>query len=400
MGEIRTLGDACADIVDCAHKTAPIDESGEYFAVGTPAMRGNVINFDEARRINRETYEQWTIRLRPRRGDLLLAREAPVGPIVRIPDIENVAPGQRTVLLRPLEGVADSRFLFYYLTSPAQQAELLVKASGSTVPHLNVSDVRVLPMPGFPRLDEQRAIADVLGALDDKIAANERIEFGVRRMLAAYFESTGVDREPVMDGEAMRVVEIVDLNPRESVAANRGVVYLEMKHLPDTAMTVSEWSHRAARGGARFRNGDTLLARITPCLENGKTGFVDFLAEDEVGIGSTEFIVLRSKAGVPAVLPYFLAKSPRFREYAIKHMVGTSGRQRLSAVDVGRYLVTCPDGQALVAFDAMAEPLLRRVRASVAENKALIRTRDELLPLLMSGKLRVNDAEAVVTQVL
>lgn len=88
-----TLDDACTHIVDCEHKTAPIDDAGSYYAVGTPAMRGNAINYAEARRINQSTFSDWTRRLRPMRGDLLFAREAPVGPLVRIPDSENVAPG-------------------------------------------------------------------------------------------------------------------------------------------------------------------------------------------------------------------------------------------------------------------------------------------------------------------
>ncbi|WP_292701459.1 hypothetical protein, partial [Microbacterium sp. 69-10] len=125
------LDEACTHVVDCEHKTAPIDESGEYFAVGTPAMRDHRIDFSEARRISRETFNTWTRRLRPQPGDLLLAREAPVGPVVRLPDSAHVAPGQRTVILRPDLAVTSSRFLYYLLRSPKMQAELLVKAEGS-----------------------------------------------------------------------------------------------------------------------------------------------------------------------------------------------------------------------------------------------------------------------------
>jgi type I restriction enzyme S subunit len=91
-------------------------------------MRDHRINYAEARRISRETFEAWTRRLSPRAGDLLFAREAPVGPVVRLPDVANVAPGQRTVLLRPDPDVVDSKFLYYALTAPAAQAGLLVKA--------------------------------------------------------------------------------------------------------------------------------------------------------------------------------------------------------------------------------------------------------------------------------
>jgi type I restriction enzyme S subunit len=83
-------------------------------------------------------------------------------------------------------------------------------------------------------------------------------------------------------------------------------------------------------GGSKFCNGDTIMARITPCLENGKTAFVDILADGEVAFGSTEFIVMRAKAGKsdPQFI-YYLATSPAFRNVAIKSMVGSSGRQRV-----------------------------------------------------------------------
>ena len=171
---MTTLENLCLEIVDCEHKTAPIDETGSHFAVGTPAMRGNVINFGEARRISEGTFKAWTRRLTPRSGDLLFAREAPVGPVVRIPDTENVAPGQRTVLMRPDPRKVDSRFLYYLLSSRPVQGRLQDLAAGSTVAHLNVADVRSFALD-VPDLPTQTAIADVLGALDDKIAANERV---------------------------------------------------------------------------------------------------------------------------------------------------------------------------------------------------------------------------------
>ena len=96
------LGSVLESLVDCEHKTAPRDESGEFFAVGTPAMAGNRVNYSQARRISAATFATWTRRMKPGAGDLLLAREAPVGPVVMIPTAENVAPGQRTVLMLSL----------------------------------------------------------------------------------------------------------------------------------------------------------------------------------------------------------------------------------------------------------------------------------------------------------
>ncbi len=133
-------------------------------------------NYSQARRISAATFATWTRRMKPGAGDLLLAREAPVGPVVMIPTAENVAPGQRTVLMRPNPRAVDSRYLYLALSAPATQLALQEKAAGSTVAHLNVADIRSFRFPWtFPSLHTQRAIAEVLGALDDKIAANTAV---------------------------------------------------------------------------------------------------------------------------------------------------------------------------------------------------------------------------------
>lgn len=393
---IRTIDDVCLQIVDCEHKTAPIDPTGDYFAVGTPAMRGNSINYAESRRISRDTFEKWTRRLAPQEGDLLFAREAPVGPVVRIPETGNVAPGQRTMLLRPNPSFVNSNFLYYLLTSPLQQERLLSMATGSTVAHLNVADVRAFHLPALPSVDQQEAIAEVLGALDDKIAANTVLSETAISLLEAHFASLGLNRDPAEDETVVSLEELVNLNPKLAAPTEAEPVYVDMQKLPVSNMSISAWDHRPAKGGARFMNGDTLLARITPCLENRKTGFVDFLEEGQIGIGSTEFIVLRSRPGVPVALSYFLAISERFRTFAIRHMVGTSGRQRVSALDLTGYTVGKPAESALTEFGNASESAFPLLKSLTDENRTLAATRDALLPQLMSGKLRVKDAEKVL----
>lgn len=396
MSETFALKDVCETIVDCEHKTAPEDPDGRFFAVGTPAMKGNHIDYSQARTIDEDTFNKWTRRLSPAVGDLLLAREAPVGPIVRIPNELNVAPGQRTVLVRPNLNVVDDTYLYYLLSSPDQQAALQRNAEGSTVPHLNVSDVRNFVLPKLPGLIQQIAIAEVLGALDDKIAANERLSSGVQKLLQEHFVALGLDGFSGQ-GSSVMIQELFEMNPRASRKIVGQVPYLEMKNLPDSAMTVNSWSTREAKGGARFVNGDVLLARITPCLENGKVGYVDFLDHEEIGIGSTEFIVFRAKDPLMSAVPFFLSKSERFRDFAIRHMQGTSGRQRLAAADVAEYQLAKVDDQGLKRFGMLSTNLLKRVKTSVSESRSLSHTRDELLPLLMSGKITVKDAEKVVS---
>lgn len=392
---IQTLQEVCSYVVDCKNRTAPEDPTGEYFAVGTPAMRGNVINYAEARKINEATFAEWTARLLPEPGDILFAREAPVGPVVSVPPGGKVAAGQRTMLLRADPEKADSDFLRLYLSAPITQARVLALAHGSTTPHLRVADVRSFPV-NLPPLNDQKAIAEVLCALEDKIAANTKLAGTSTGLLDARFGQLGLNSDPDDEDEIISLDELVELNPKVAAPSEGEPVYVDMQKLPTTGMSISGWERRPAKGGARFMNDDTLLARITPCLENRKTGYVDFLPDGQAAIGSTEFIVMRSRPGIPKQLSYFLATSERFRTYAVRHMVGTSGRQRVSALDLAGYTVSKPDPEALARFGEISTAHFKLLKSLTDENRTLAATRDALLPQLMSGNLRVKDADKVL----
>jgi type I restriction enzyme S subunit len=146
----------------------------------------------------------------------------------------------------------------------------------------------------------------------------------------------------------------------------------------------------------RFVKGDTLIARITPCLENGKTAFVDFLEAGQVGWGSTEYIVLRPKPPLPEEFAYCLARSDGFREFAIQSMTGTSGRQRVQAEALSHYLVTEPPKEIAEHFGVVVRPLFARAAAASRESRVVASVRDALLPKLICGELRVRDAERVL----
>ena len=162
------LGEICIDIVDCEHKTVPIDETGVAWAVGTRAMSGNQIDFSKAKRISSATYSEWTRRMVPKSGDLILAREAPVGPVVQVPESPKVALGQRTVLIRPDTKVVFTLYLHYVLLSEPIQRSMHFKSEGSVVSHLNVKDVRLLPLPMVPPLEEQKRIVAQLDLMQAK----------------------------------------------------------------------------------------------------------------------------------------------------------------------------------------------------------------------------------------
>ena len=230
-------------------------------------------------------------------------------------------------------GNADTRFLMYALAG----LDISGYLTGSTMPKLTQGTMNRIALL-TPPLPEQRAIAHVLGTLDDKIELNRRMNETLEEMARALFKSWFADFDPVrakMKGrwrhgeslpglpadlydlfpnslipselgdipegwEVKALGELVELNPRESMQRGTVAPYLNMAALPTSGPSPDEAVLREFKSGTRFRNGDTLFARITPCLENGKTAFVQSLAEGTVGWGSTEFIVMRGIQPVSA----------------------------------------------------------------------------------------------------
>lgn len=128
----------------------------------------------------------------------------------------------------------------------------------------------------------------------------------------------------------IRAADFIEFNPRLNIKKGAMATKVAMDKLQPFTKQIVATEQAAFSGGAKFCNGDTIMARITPCLENGKTAFVDILADGEVAFGSTEFIVMRARQGVSdPQFVYYLVTSPEFRSVAIKSMVGSSGRQRV-----------------------------------------------------------------------
>src|SRR5258708_22953506 len=163
-----------------------------------------------------------------------------------------------------------------------------------------------------------------------------------------------------------------------------------MNNVLSVSMLIDSYEMRFGNGGSKFKNDDTLFARITPCLENGKTGYVQFLPSDQaIAFGSTEFIVLRSKT-LCSEYVYLMARSNEFRDNAIKSMTGATGRQRVQVSSFDKFLLAQPDTDTLTAFRELVSPLFRNVYILAQNNANLRQTRDLLLPKLISGELDVE----------
>lgn len=300
-----------------------------------------------------------------------------------------------TIVVKPKPG--QSLHYWYYLLKTLSLRSYAGGAAQPLLTHGILSDVKTKYHSDF---HQQIAIASILSAYDDLKENNNRriklLEESARLLYQEWFirlRFPGYEHTRIVDGvpegwEKVLVSEAIEINPKTLLSDADEHWWVEMADLPINSMVIQNVTKRDGRSGSKFRNGDTLFARITPCLENGKTGFVNFMEEGEVGRGSTEFIVLRSKRLTPEFV-YCLSRTYDFRENAIKSMIGASGRQRVQESCFEKFLVLVPTQLLLTLFKESAEPLFQQTKVLHSQNQKLKAARDILLPRLMSGEIAV-----------
>lgn len=295
----------------------------------------------------------------------------------------------------------DPRFVYFVLDS----IDFRSHNSGAAQPSLNRNYLGSIEV-WRPELAVQKGVARVLGTIDDLITNNSERIYILERMARLTYREWFVDyRFPGHENirftdssvglipagwQVVPASTALLVNPAEKVAAAEQHAFITMGDVSETSM-VCTWSERkSGSSGSKFRNGDTLFARITPCLENGKTGFVACLEEGKVGRGSTEFIVLRGQLVGPE-FTYLLARTDEFREHAIKSMSGATGRQRVRNDCFDSHLIAVPPTDVERRFAETMRPMFRKVHSLSREQDALRQVRNLLLPRVVSGELDVSD---------
>lgn len=371
--------------------------STDYIFLSISSLENGRLNLKESPSISEEDYLSWTRRVTPQAQDLVFSYETRLGEGALIPAGLTCCLGRRMALLRPNQKVIEPRFLLYLFLGPKFQQTIAERTiHGSTVNRIALNDFPDFPIL-LPDITEQRRIAGVLGALDDKIESNLRTISLSESLILAHFSQL-FNSGHVSAGTALS--DLMEVNPRYSLKRESLAIKVSMQDIPSDSPIINTHSVMPVGAGSRFSNGDVLFARISPCLENGKTAVVDFLSGSEVGFGSTEFIILSPRGEISTTWIYALAREPNFREACRQAMSGSSGRQRLSADFFSRYTIATPKEFDLVAFNKATMPLLTLMGARRDENQRLAQLRDALLPELMSGRMRVDEAGCLVSEAL
>jgi type I restriction enzyme S subunit len=284
----------------------------------------------------------------------------------------------------------DPAFLYLFLSQPRVVSEIESQAIGATMLNLNTEILRNVEI-SYPDLNTQQAIAAQLLSLQRLyrclLHQTQLLEHTAQLIYTEWFVRL---RSPIRkSGSKGNLAEALWINPKTPCEQGKLAPFVPMTALSETGMVLDGIEERAIGGGAKFQNGDTLIARITPCLENGKTGFVQFLDDaNPVASGSTEFIVLRSRRVNP-YWAYCLARTEHFREFAIRSMSGADGRQRVSTDTLAEYPVTIPHPDVLEEFAVAVGPMFEQVHTLTKHVAQLRQARDLLLPRLISGQLRL-----------
>jgi len=350
-----------------------------------------------------------------------MTTEAPMGEVIQL-DQETVqyALGQRIVCMRGKPNKLDNTFLRYLLTSPAQQAILAGYATGTTVLGISQKALRSVPIT-YPVFRQQQRIGELLGALDDKIELNRRMNETLEAMARAIFKDWFVDFGPThakMEGrvpylapdiwslfpdrlddegkpEGWRAGKLGDVAQQVGQTVSPETLdpntpYIGLEHMPRRSIALSDWAGagKVTSGKLVFQKRDFLFGKLRPYFHKVGIAPLD-------GICSTDIVVLNARERSAAAFVLVCISQDEFVAFTDRTSDGTK-MPRTSWSRMERYGLCLPDAADFEAFNAIANPMLDRIVANIHESRTLAATRDMLLPKLMSGEVRVSEASAAV----
>ncbi len=372
---LATLDGVCEFIVDCLHATAPIQDEG-YPMVRTPNIGRGRLNLEGVYRVSLETYEKWTRRAVPQTGDLVLAREAPAGNVAIIKGGQQVCLGQRTVHLRPDPTQVDPDFLCYFLLAPKQQGVLLAGATGVTAKHVNMKDIRRLPLNELPTLEVQQRTAAVLSAYDDLIENNRRrirlLEAAARQLYQEWFvrlRFPGHEHVAVVDGvpEGWEKVTLGEVAPFKY-----GKALKEDDRVPGQYPVYGSSGVIGTHESALIEGPGIIVGR------KGNVGSVYWSDDAFYPIDTVYYI----EAENVSLYLYYILYHTNF----ISTDVAVPGLNRDYAHS---RKVQIADPALLQKFESIVAPIHAQLSVLRRHNTRLSKARDLVLPKLMNGELQV-----------
>ncbi len=406
--EETSLGNVCKKIGDGLHGTPQYSENGEYYFInGNNIENGRIIIKLDTKKVSEQEFKKHKKDLNM--STLFLSINGTIGNLAKYNN-EKCILGKSAAYLN-VGSNADRDYVYYLLLDRNFQHEISRNANGSTIKNVSLKQLRDYSFY-IPPLPEQKAIAAVLSSLDDKIELLREQNKTLEAIAQALFKEWFIDFNfpddngnlykksggKMTDSELgeipeewrfLRLDELIAFNPSEKINYSQEYLFYDMKCLSGNSMLIDDGIYRNVKSASSFRKNDTLMAKITPCLENGKTGFVLDLKGHDVARGSTEFIVMRAEKQCSPFFVYNLSRYNDFRDFAIKSMTGTSGRQRVQLDLLKDYKVGF-NKEVMIEFDLINQPIFNKIKNNDFQIKVLTKLRDNLLSKLMKGEIRVQ----------
>lgn len=273
-------------------------------------------------------------------------------------------------------------YLWMWFRRPEFDRYARFKSHGSAHEFFEFDEMCEVMLP-VPSIERQRAMVAEYETLSRRI--------GLNRSIIAQLEATAqtlyrkmfvddIDPEHLPAGWRMGTLgEIVEINPRLSLRKNEICSFVEMDALPTEGFGIKKVEQKIYSGGTKFQNGDILFARITPCMENGKAAVVMSLLPNEIGAGSTEFIILRGKELQLTGLLSVIVREKGFKIFAKKCQTGSDGRQRVEAHSLQSFPMLIPPTLRLKDIESVFYCILRQSLGYDQENKILTELQSLLL---------------------
>ncbi|MCI3183880.1 restriction endonuclease subunit S [Faecalibacterium prausnitzii] len=256
----------------------------------------------------------------------------------------------------------DPEYLMLWFSRPEFDRYARYMSHGSVREIFDWDELCKVELP-VPSIDKQRSIVRAYQTITERIELKRRLNDNLEAQTQALFDELFL-RDGMPD---CTLSEIANVNPTRTLSKGCIAKCYDMSCLPTRGCIPEGGEMKAYNGGVRFQNGDTLIARITPCLENGKAAYINILNDKEVAFGSTEYIVFSPVDTMPSSFYYFLIRSKKFRTFALQYMNGSSGRQRVSGDELAAFPLTKPSHEALSRFDMVAKPVLEQFKVASLE---------------------------------
>ncbi len=402
---VPTLSCVTEFIVDCLHKTAPTQEIG-FPLIRTPNIGKGRFNLDGVHRISQEIYDKWTIRAVPQKNDLIMAREAPAGNVAIIKSDEPHCLGQRTVHIRPNPELINPDFLTYFLLAPKQQAALLRNQIGVHVGHVNMKDIRKLPLEDLPPIEEQKKLAQIIAEYDDLIENNLRriqlLEQSARLLYKEWFvhlRFPGHEHVKIKDGvpegwERKELGKICALRAGISFKlkyqgqAIGDIPFIKVRDMNSSGNTIviteaNNWitsDECVELRGKPFPRGTVVFAKIGEAIKKNR---VRFLNRDTL-IDNNMMGAIPNQIEIDPSFLYFLLS-----RYDFSAIAGGAAVPFLSGNVLKQEIFLVPGKLIRRLFNEAVSPILEQITFLQIQGTKAAQARDFLLPRLMNGEIAV-----------